>query len=277
VRLTLIGPSPYDDVTRTDWFPGGYNGVMTHFADLDKGLAQKFDGTFVDFNRPVVAALEKAQALDPLVAKLLLPDRVHPDPLAHWVMAEALLKGWNAPALVSSVTIDGWAGKATDAENATVSDVARTAGALQWTETENGLPLPLIGDNQGQALLLQLTDIEQVLNQEPLRVTGLDAGQYKLTIDGQLVGTFAAEELEKGINLAEYGTPMRHQAQEVSWMVRDRDEAHYIHLRMAVRQFDLGAQAGKLDVMDGFENSLEDSIYEKAASRAHAYVLTAVR
>ena len=69
---------------------------------------------------------------------------------------------------------------------------------------------------------------------------------------------------------------MRHQAQEVSWMVRDRDEAHYIHLRMAVRQFDLGAQAGKLDVMDGFENSLEDSIYEKAASRAHAYVLTAV-
>ena len=62
--------------------------------------------TFVNLNPPVVAALEKAEALDPRLAKLLLPDRVHPDPLAHWVMAEAMLKGWNAPAVVSSVTID---------------------------------------------------------------------------------------------------------------------------------------------------------------------------
>jgi len=277
VRLTLIGPSPYDDVTRTDWFPGGYNGVMTHFAELDKGLAQKFDGTFVDFNPPVVAAIEKAQALDPLVAKLLLPDRVHPDPLAHWVMAEALLKGWNAPALVSSVTIDGQAGKLTDAENATVSDVQKSADGLKWTETENGLPLPLLKDNQTQALLLQLTDIEQALNQEPLRVAGLDTGQYKLTIDGQEIGNFAADDLAKGINLAEYQTPMRHQAQEVSWMVRDRDEAHYIHLRMAVRKYDLGTQAGKLDVMDGFENSLEDSIYAKARPVAHVYRVSLVR
>ena len=53
--------------------------------------------------------------MDPKIAKLLLPDRVHPDPLAHWVMAEALLKGWNAPALVSEVTLDGQAGKLTDA------------------------------------------------------------------------------------------------------------------------------------------------------------------
>jgi len=153
----------------------------------------------------------------------------------------------------------------------------RGADGLGWTETENGLPLPLIKDNQAQALLLELTDIEETLNEEPLRVTGLDAGQYKLTIDGDAVGTFAAEELAKGINLAEYGTPMRHQAQEVSWMVRDRDEAHYIHLRMAVRKFDLGAEAGKPDVMDGFENSLEDSIYEKAAPKPHVYKLSLAR
>jgi len=275
VRFTLLGPSPYDEVTRPDMFPGGYNGVLTHYADLDKALAQKFDGIFVNFNPPVVAALEKAQAFDPVVAKLVVPDRVHPDPLAHWVMAEALLKGWNAPALVSSVTIDGRAGKATDVENATVSDVKRTGDGLQWTETENALPLPLLPENQSQALLLQLTDIERALNQEPLRVTGLEIGQYKLTIDGQPVGTFAAEELAKGINLAEYGTPMRHQASEVSWMVRDRDEAHSIHLRMAIRKFDLGAEAGKPDVMDGFVNSLEDSIYEKAAGVPHVYTVTA--
>ena len=33
---------------------------------------------------------------------------------------------------------------------------------------------------------------------------------------------------------------MFHQAQRVSWLVRDRDEAHYIHLRMRVRNADTG-------------------------------------
>ena len=110
------------------------------------------------------------------MAKLLLPDRVHPDPLAHWVMAEALLKGWNAPALVSSVTIDGQDARVASAENAAVTDLARDGGVLRWTETEDALPLPLIQDNATTALLLQLTDIEQALNQEPLRVTGLEPG-----------------------------------------------------------------------------------------------------
>ena len=51
---------------------------MRHFADLDQQLAVKFNASFVNFNPPVVALLERAQALDPLVAKLIVPDRVHP-------------------------------------------------------------------------------------------------------------------------------------------------------------------------------------------------------
>jgi lysophospholipase L1-like esterase len=182
-RVTLLGPSPYDDVTAPLTFPGGYNAVMLHFADLDRDLAQKYGAAFTNLNPPVVAAIEKAQVLNPQIAKLLLPDRVHPDPIAHWIMAETLLKGWNAPALVSSVTIDAAAGKVIDAQNSMVEPVAKDNGTLRWTEIENGLPLPLIASNATQALLLKLTDIQQALNQEPLRVTGLEAGQYKLTID----------------------------------------------------------------------------------------------
>ena len=111
----------YDDVTRPAWFPGGYNGVMQHFADLDTATWRRsIGGTFVNLNPPVVAAHGEGAGAGSAGGKLLLPDRVHPEPLAHWVMAEALLKGWNAPALVSSVTIDGQAGEAGDAQNATV-------------------------------------------------------------------------------------------------------------------------------------------------------------
>ena len=68
---------------------------------------------------------------------------------------------------------------------------------------------------------------------------------------------------------------MFHQAQRVSWLVRDRDETHYIHLRMRVRNADTGAEEGK-DVMQAFENSLEDSIYEAATPKPHVFRLTPV-
>jgi predicted GH43/DUF377 family glycosyl hydrolase/lysophospholipase L1-like esterase len=274
-RLTLLGPSPYDDVTRPVFFPGGYNAVMQHFADADQSLADKYGAAFVNLNPSVVAAIGKADSMDPKLAVLLLPDRVHPDPLAHWVMAEALLKGWHAPALVSEVTIDAAAGRVTQARNAVVSEVEQSNGAMKWSEVEDALPLPLTRSNATQALLEDLTDIEQQLNQETLHVTGLAAGRYILSIDGEVVDTFSPEALESGINLADYGTPMFHQAQRVSWLVRDRDETHYIHLRMRVRNADTGAEQGK-DVMQAFENSLEDSIYEAAVPKPHVFRLTAV-
>ena len=63
-RVTLLGPSPYDEVTRPLMFPGGYNAVMERFAGLDRDLAQRYGALFIDLNAPVVAAIEKAEAAD---------------------------------------------------------------------------------------------------------------------------------------------------------------------------------------------------------------------
>jgi hypothetical protein len=275
VRLTLLGPSPFDDVTRPVTFAGGYNAVMQHFAEIDQSLADKYGAAFVNLNPPVVAAIEKADALDAKIAPLLLPDRVHPDPLAHWVMAEALLKGWHAPAVVSDVTLDGRAGAVTSARNASVSQVEQTAEGLKWTELEYGLPLPLMRSNASEALLLDVSDIEKQLNQEMLRITGLGPGRYTLSIDGNAVDTFSPEALESGINLADYPTPMFHQAQSVAWLVRDRDETHFIHARMRARGADIGSEGGK-DAMQSFENMQEDLLYEAALPKPHVFRLTPV-
>lgn len=271
VRVTAIGTSPYDDVTRPPEFAGGYNGVMGRYIDMDRELAHKYGDIFVDLNAPVVALLERAKALDPLVAKLILPDRVHPGPIAHWVMAEALLKGWNAPALVSAVTIDAKAARASEAENAEVSQVEAGKDELSWTETEKALPLAFSRGDAYQALQLDLTDIEQQLNQETLRVSGLAAGQYKLTIDGKAVETFSAEELARGINLAEYGTPMIHQSLIVGRLVHDRAEARSVHMEMLVRKFE--GPKGRLELMDSYEKSLEDAMYEAGVPKPHVYRL----
>lgn len=271
-RVTLLGPSPYDDVTGTSMFPGGYNSVMQHFAEVDKGLAQKHDATFINLNPSMVSTLDRAEALDPQAAKLLVPDRVHPDPLAHWVMAEAILKGWDAPAIVASVTLDAKTGHTTAAENATVEDAKEDAGTLRWTETDGGLPLPILPENRSQALLLKISDVQKNLNQEPLRVLDLKPGSYDLKIDGQHMGTFTAEELSHGINLADYNTPMRQQAQRVSWNVRDLADADYVHSRMRIAEALTGAEEG-VDRVQAYSESLEDTIYAQAQPVAHHFEL----
>jgi lysophospholipase L1-like esterase len=275
VKFTLIGPSAYDDVTRTPWLPGGYNAVLQHYAELDRQLAKKFDASFVNFNPPVVALLNRANTLDPLLAQQLLPDRIHPTPLVHWVMAEALLNSWNAPALVSSVTIDATAATALQTENATITHLTRDHNTLTWTETDAALPLPFdASNNAADALLLRLTNLQQQLNQQPLRITGLPPGSYDLLIDTTALGPFTAADLAAGINLADYPTPMRSQAQGVAYAVSDYVESRRVELRRQIDGLDSGAAPRHPGILDTLQARDESHIYEAATPRPHHYQLT---
>ena len=55
-------------------------------------------------------------------------------------------------------------------------------------------------------------------------VNGLAPGPHELRIDGQTIGVFSAEELQRGINLARYNTPMRWQAYPARWGAESRHE-----------------------------------------------------
>ncbi len=105
-RITAIRPSPYDEVTRTPTFAGGYNPVLVKYGDFLAEYAANERLTVADMNAPVVRMLEKANAANPADALRIIPDRVHPGAAGHLIMAGALLRAWNAPALVSAVTID---------------------------------------------------------------------------------------------------------------------------------------------------------------------------
>jgi len=276
-RLTLFGPSPYDELTRPTAIAGGYNATMTRFAEIDSELAAKHGAAFIDLNAPFVAALKRGIAINPLATQLLLPDRVHPEQTAHWFMAEAILKGWNAPAIVSSTTIDAEKKTVLDAQNTQITGLSGDDASLTWTELDGALPLPMDRNNIGDRFLWQITDIEQDLDQQPLRITGLKPATYQLNIDSAIIGTFTDAELAKGINLANYGTPMRGQAYGVRWLIRDREEAHYIRLRMFVTEMKKGvpAEPGATDITK-FEEALQTQIYEAAQPRPHIFKIMQV-
>ena len=146
-RVVVLGPSPFDEITRPPTFPGGYNSVMEHYAHLDQNLAREHGDDFVNLNSPVKALLERTQAIDPEFARFILPDRVHPEPIGHWAMAEAILKAWNAPSQVSSVSIDARTAHVDELLNASVEHLEVDGSTVRWTETENALPLQFDADN----------------------------------------------------------------------------------------------------------------------------------
>jgi lysophospholipase L1-like esterase len=223
LRVTLFEPSPYDDVTRPPEYAlhdGGYNKVIVRYGQFVRELGRQQNLQVVDMNAPLVAVIEKANAIDPVLAKKIIPDRIHPSAAGGLVMAAALLKVWNAPAIVSSVEIDATHARAGHTENTQVTELQKTP-TLSWTQSDRALPMPLDPKDDVLTLVLRSTNIVEALDQQMLKVTGLTnakqsiATKYSLKIDGAEIGTWTPEELSSGINLATLPTPMLKQALDV--------------------------------------------------------------
>ena len=282
VRLTLIQPSPYDDVTRPEGFPGGYNAVLLRYASFVGQLASEQGAGVADLNNPVVAMLKKANATDATNAAKIIADRVHPGWGGQLIMAEALLKAWNAPALVSSVKLDAASGKS-ETQNARVSKVqAVKGGAVTWTATEGSLPFPLGSPDPNAAapynLAVASSDFVEALDKELLTVTNLSAPRYTLKIDGRSVGEFTKEQLAGGVNLATLNTPMLQQALLVGKLSQLRSNVHNSRWREyqvpqandpQVTQF-LPALLKNLDAAD---EPLTKAQRDAAKPRAHQFTL----
>ncbi len=278
VRMTVIDPSPYDDVTRAPLFAGGYNAVLIRYGDYLKQLATQEHADFADLNTSVVDALKKAYATDPELAARLIPDRVHPGPAGHLLMAEALLKSWNAPSVVSEVDLDADSGTVKHAEQTDITGVSKTGG-LTWTQQDAALPMPL-EKYPGDALMtlaLHSSDFMDALDREMLRVTGLHDGSYTLRIDDTPVATFTNAQLENGVNLAGYKTPMSAQAADVLALTYKHNNMHFARWRMVqvpLAKNDYRSTEQALHAMDALEDEIVDAQRQAAQPKPHQYSLS---
>jgi lysophospholipase L1-like esterase len=273
VRLTLIKPSPFDDVTRAPRFEDGYNSVLIRYGDFVRELATKTGSGFADLNTYVVDATKKAFASDPKLAEKLNPDRVHPGPGGQLLMATALLKAWNAPALVSSVVI---APDQATAENATVTEVSRADGTVRWTQLDRALPFPIDIKDPVVELAVRSSDVVPALDRQVVQAVGLEAKEYALTIDGEAVGSFTKEQLAEGVNLATLATPMARQAARVHQLTLRHNNLHFARWRsLQVPYQDLISPhlARAIEELDALE--LELVADQKAAAQpvAHKFEL----
>ena len=233
IKITLIRPSPFDDVTRPPVFEKGYNAVLVRYGDYLKELAEKEHAKLADLNTSVVDATKKAYETDPEKAKKLNPDRVHPAPGGQLLMAAALLEAWDAPALVSDVQfkLESNGEPNLKTEKTKVSDVQWKDNVLKWTQLDESLPFPADLKDDVIKLAVNSSDFVKELDQQPLKVSGLEGSDYVLSIDGEDVGSFSKDQLAEGINLALLSTPMTKQASEVHNLTLKHNNVHYTRWR----------------------------------------------
>jgi lysophospholipase L1-like esterase len=274
VRLTLLEPSPYDDVTRPPLFPGGYNGVLARFGQFISALGEKEKAMVVDLNSTVVESLTAVNAKDPSAARDFIPDRVHPGPAASLLMAEALLKSWNAPAIVTEAEIDAESQTVSRTVRTQVQSILRTGGTLSWTQNDEALPFPVDWQDSTVSVAAYSSDFIPAIDDQPLRVRNLKPGDYTLRIDGQEIATYPADQFDRGINLSAFTTPMLKQAVEVLKLTNQHIDLHVSRWRVVqvpLAQYGLPHSNAAITDLDALEREVIARRRAAAQPRPHFY------
>jgi lysophospholipase L1-like esterase len=274
LRFTIIQPSPYDDVTRPPTFEPGYNATLVRYSQFLKEMSTTRHLDLADLNTPVVEDLRRANAADAPLAQKVIPDRVHPGPAGHLLMAEALLKAWNAPALVSSVEIDAAKGSVLQTRNTEVGSLD-LSGSPTWTQTDKSLPFPIDWNDREKLvpLVMRSSDFVDALDLQMLKVTGLKAARYTLTIDGVEAAKFSSEQLAGGVNLATLpNTPMMKQAADVHRLTLQHTATHnyrWRNIQVPLDKDNLPNKEAAMAALDKLEQDLVTA--QRAAAQPHPH------
>ncbi|HEY1791499.1 MAG TPA: SGNH/GDSL hydrolase family protein [Opitutaceae bacterium] len=253
------------------------NLALARFADGLRDLARSEKVDFVDQFNPYLDALVRSHNFT--VGNGL--DAVHPGPAGHTIMAWAILKGLGATALVSTASINAGS-KAVDAAQAcSITGLKVDGSTVSFDRIDDALPMPI--DPKAEPVL-ELVPITHDLNDYMLKVSGLPAGRYDVSIDGEPAATVSSEELAGGWNLAYRAGPITKQADEVLRLVAKKNNLYYDRWRnvqlyeqpkWAGTASDFEAHKGaELARLDGEIASLESRINAERRPKTRHFVIS---
>ena len=155
----------------------------------------------------MTAAKDASSEVKDFLAAMLLVAAMHPHPFVARVALDAKKGVAFAPSSRKHRNADGV--KLPDCLNVKVPRVDVRKSGIAFTYAPKALPFPVTPEYREAEKFLPLTER---FNQEILMVERLHPGTYELAFDGVKVGTFTAEEFEKGVNIATLATPNQRKA-----------------------------------------------------------------
>ena len=209
-RVALLTPSPEERFEPDQPAGSAYNHMLWKYSEALRQVAEQPGVLWVDQYTPFVQVIEDGRRAG-LPDFRLIPDAVHPNWAGHLVMAHAILRGFGAPSLVSSVEIAFAGGVLVGAQGCEVRDVRVAHGAVSFTRVDHCLPWPIPVEADA-VLNVPGYDPLGELSAYTLQIRGLPAAKYELAVDGETCAAFTAEELDRGVNLTRYAGAITAQA-----------------------------------------------------------------
>lgn len=270
-RITLIENTPYDEITHGTEF-AGYMATTAQNAAATPALGRREGLPVVDDFTPVKTLLERATAINPSLASLLVIGRIHPAEPLQWIMAEAVMRAWHLNPVVSAVTISAPTRTVTQSRRTQVTGFSSSKGVISWSQQDAALPAPFDFDDPLMNFVLSISDLASI-DQEMLTVEGLEQGEYKLTIDGKDVGTFSAKQLAEGVNLALRKTPMWQQARDYDFQLSQRSQMEDADLLLTAST-SLSDKGAGSRILREAEGVFDQDAASKLRIPLHNYMLT---
>ena len=236
----IVSPTMYDDTSTRQKFNLklrlGLNDELGRYGAWGREMARQNGLPFVDVHTPMTQLSETRQKQEADFA--LTRDRVHPNDMGDEFFAYQILKELKPQPFVYRVEIDAAKNKA-QAQGATVVSHQASPQKAAFTLNESALPFPLAKDDGG---FKSLVPFSEELNQQTLRVSGLDAGTYEIRIDGAPVAVAEAKELAQGLDLsANEKTPQYQAALKLRELILpEKMELERARRDMAVMMLNIG-------------------------------------
>lgn len=229
-KLIFMTPPPFDPYRSKRSDPNaihyGYKFPYVHYDDTLKKYGEWLmtlkseTQTVIDLHTAINSVL--AERRKEQVSYHVAPDAVHPNSTGHWLMAQTLLTGLSAPALVDEVEIDA---SKKSISKGLVRDLEFQGDTLSFF-WKSKLPLPI--HPKWDTKTLDLIGTNSKLSQYSLSIKNLTEEKYELFADKKSQGTFTKEELANGIDLMSLKEFPTHKSssQILEWVIQRRSKAY---------------------------------------------------
>lgn len=226
IRVAWVTPQPLDNAEQGPTALTGYNLTLERYSAGVNTIAEKNSGLFVDQFHPYLTVLDKARGAGSAYERITAGDAVHPGPPGQALMAYGILKGLKFPAAVSSVEIDLASSGGAKTTNCQVQELKRDGDSIRFQRQDTALPF---FPDEARPILKWAPLLEE-LNTYTLKVTGLKPGRYEIRLGGKPATEFSADQLAKGVNLADAALtigPVADQVRAVKAAIEAKNRYHH--------------------------------------------------
>jgi len=210
-RIYVMTPTVYDGTRHTPWSKTDkYNDVLDRYSEVAKQIAAGEGLPVIDLHAATTLALNRAKEQNP--AYTFLPDGVHPGEDGQLVMAAEILRAWGAPTKGHEAT-----------SNMTVASGSPATATIT-------APLPWPRPQPSEALAKVCPDI-LTEGDVTVRIAGLGAGTYSLSVDGKDAGQFSSRALAEGLPVGRLSSTATEASSKIESLIRSRADLYFFRWR----------------------------------------------